>query len=214
MDLGKDGTANVTKCGLKVLQSNKNPLVNNKGFNNHPPKVSLKQKLACFTDQESTIPTLRLDKPMDMSVAYFKRYRIKNVELASGLVDYYISFTEAEEVKARSPPARIDARFHAWAKLTQSQLHKEDLDDVEPEPEEESAYLRTKSKISLSDCITSVFQDKLYQADIISNTEQLPQYTLKAYQYRLEAFTPEIRDKYAKDNKLYSGILKLKANLL
>ena len=75
-----------------------------------------------------------------------------------------------------------------------------------PEPEEEdSIYTINKSKVKLSDCICSVFLDKVYLSDIKANIEPLPQYTLKAYQYRLEAFTPEIRAKYAKDNKLHSG---------
>ena len=62
MDLGEDGSVNVSKLLLKVTQCAKNPLVNNKGFTSDSLKNQLKQKLKSNTDQETVMSTTGLYK--------------------------------------------------------------------------------------------------------------------------------------------------------
>ena len=74
-------------------------------------------------------------------------------------------------------------------------------------------YMTLKHKIDPIGYIQEIFWQKAYQEDAIENFQPTSVHAKQMYKYKIEAFTPELRTKYSKDMKSYTGItFKLKFN--
>jgi hypothetical protein len=91
------------------------------------------------------------------------------------------------------------------------------LNPVEDEVEDEEAawssegskcpsYMKIKESLIPTECIRRAYSAPSYKADIEANLLPKPTYTLQAYKYKIEAFTPELRAQYAKDLTKHSSI--------
>lgn len=88
------------------------------------------------------------------------------------------------------------------------------LKEMEKNPRVVEALEYQKIKNSLNGilCAKEKLTELKYKADIAVNLEPKPAYTMQAYKYKLEGFTPEIQQKYAKDMKTYLGIFYFAIN--
>ena len=71
-------------------------------------------------------------------------------------------------------------------------------------------YMALKHKIDYIGYVQEIFWQKTYQEDVIENFQPKSVHAKQMYQYKMEAFTPELRTKYSKDTKSYAGIVDIR----
>ena len=76
---------------------------------------------------------------------------------------------------------------------------------MESKEEKVEGYTEIKGKVRAVEHAQTIFTDKMYQTDLAAVQQPKTPYVMQTYQYRIETFTPVLRNKYAKDLRLYSS---------
>ena len=111
--------------------------------------------------------------------------------------------TDGEDLKQRTtpgrrPPTRLPTTFKEEA----NEKGEADVQDAAIKLKE---YEGVKHKMTALSSALELFSNSIYRTEAISILKPKPPHVMQAYQYKIDAFTPDIKAKYAKDLALHAG---------
>jgi len=62
-----------------------------------------------------------------------------------------------------------------------------------------------KSGLNINDCVRQFFSEELYNTELASVLNPLPQETQQVYKYRIESIKEKAKGKFSKDLTIYGG---------
>ncbi len=132
------------------------------------------------------------------------------------ILQHSSTFKEKEE--AKSPPAaptpelvKEPEKAEKGAERSQSSIeHKKSVKLAPPPSVPPKDYPTLKAEFDPEACLKEMFGCEEYKTDIAESLLVKSQTSMQTMKYKIEAFTPSVRAKYAKDMKQYGGKSVLK----
>ena len=208
MDVSKEGTANSPAFYVHTSRIKKNPLLTNKGCVGQS-RQPLRRPCSVGRGAEINPPA---DARFGHDLTY-KHSKIDRKYPSNPRLDEPSTFAACDESKTsvselKTPEASLLPEEKRLPEEKKGDVVAQELalkNEKERQKEKKRMFEKLVLQANGQDYGKKLLGSKNYKADLAQTLQPMPAHTLQAYQYKIEAFTPELRAKHAKDLSLYSG---------